>query len=198
MVKTFKVPINESPRIGTNDKVTKDMFFDPEGANFVELDILAHVGGTIDGFVLGVWRWNEELQKAFRVNTTQLIIFSAAAELQPAPDIVYCAGLNNILSYGEGVNIAGWFHEGRGDKGKRWFINADYEFQEGSSIKLLPGNTELNLVEGQRFHISPAKVTFVQEIKTNQRLTAVTLEEVKGSFVKNIHHFELEVYATLL
>ena len=197
-METIKIPINQSPRVGTTQAVTKDMFFDPQGSNVVELDIQVEVGGTIDGFVLGVWRWNEDLKKAFRVNTTTLLIFSSAGELQPAPDVVTCNGLCEIMSYGEKVNIAGWFHDGEKDKGRRWYINTDYEFVDGASIRLLPCNYTLNLVEGQRFHISPAIVTFVQEVKTNKRLTCVTLEEVKGSFIKNIHHFSIDIYATLL
>ncbi|MEW5818829.1 MAG: hypothetical protein AB1782_01445 [Cyanobacteriota bacterium] len=197
-METVKIPINQSPRVGNSSPITKDMFFDPRGSNNIELDIKVTVGGTIDGFVIGVWRWNEEQQKAFRVNTTTLLIFSAAGELQPAPDIVRAGGLGEILSYGDNVNIAGWFHDGEKDKGRRWFINSEYEFIDNNSIRLLPQNYKLNLVEGQRFHISPAEITFVQEIKTNNRLTCVTLEEVKGSFIKNIHSFSIEVYGTLL
>jgi hypothetical protein len=197
-VKTFKLPINQNPRIGSNQKITKDMFFDPEGYSAAELDIKVTVGGTIDGFVLGVWRWNEEMDRPFRVNTTTLLIFSAAGELQPAPDVVRCGGLGEILSYGDKVNIAGWFHDGEADKGRRWYINSEYEYIDSNTIKLLPAEYKLNLVEGQRFHISPAEVTFVQEIRTNKRLTCVTLEEVKGSFVKNIHNFSIEAYATFI
>ena len=197
-MESFKIPLNPSPRVGTDVEVTKDLFFDPKGSNSIELDIEITVGGTIDGFVLGVWRWNNELNKAFRVNTTTLLIYSAAGELQPAPDIVRAAGLGEILSYGKNVNIAGWFHDGEQDKGRRWYINSEYEFLDPNTIKLLPTNFKLNLVEGQRFHISPAEVTFVQEIRTNNRLTCVTLEEVKGSFVRNIHNFSINAYATLL
>jgi hypothetical protein len=197
-VESFKVPINQTPRTGTNIPITKDLFFDPQGCFSLELDIKVTVGGTIDGFVLGVWRWNEELQKAFRVNTTTLLIFSAAGELQPAPDVVRAGGLGEILSYGEKVNIAGWFHDGESDKGRRWYINSEYELIDNNTIRLLPYDYKLNLVEGQRFHISPAEITFVQEIRTNNRLTAVSLEEVKGSFVKNIHNFSIEAYATRL
>lgn len=197
IVETFKIPINDSPRAGRNFAITKDIFFDPKGAMSAELDIKVTVGGTIDGFVLGVWRWNEKLDKPFRVNTTTLLIFSAAAELQPAPDIVRCSGLGEILSYGDRINIAGWFHDGESDKGRRWYINTDYEFIDSATIRLLPTHYQLNLVEGQRFHISPAEITFVQDIRTNGRLTCVTLEEVKGSFIRNIHNFSIEIYATI-
>lgn len=195
-MESFKIPLNQCPRVGSVNEVTKDMFFDPKGSNRIELDIEVTVGGTIDGFVLGVWRWNEDLQKAFRVNTTTLLIYSAAGELQPAPDIVRAPGLGEILSYGKDVNIAGWFHDGEQDKGRRWYINSVYEFIDTNTIRLLPTNFKLNLVEGQRFHISPAEITFVQEINTNNRLTCVTLEEVKGSFVRNIHNFSINAYAT--
>lgn len=197
-MESFKIPINDTPRVGREFQLTKDMFFDPKDSNYVELDINTTVGGTIDGFVLGVWRWNEKLQKAFRVNTTTLLIFSSAGELQPAPDVVRCNGLGEILSYGDKVNIAGWFHDGESDKGRRWYINTEYEFIDSNTIRLLPLEYKLNLVEGQRFHISPAEITYVQEVKTNKRLTCITLEEVKGSFIRNIHNFSLDVYATLL
>lgn len=197
-MESFKLDINQVPRIGTNFELTKDMFFDPKGSNSVELDINVTVGGTIDGFVLGVWRWNEEKQKAYRVNTTTLLIFSAAGELLPAPDTVRCPGLSEILSFGHNVNIAGWFHDGEEDKGKRWFISSEYEFLDFNTIRLLPRDYKINLVEGQRFHISPAEITFVQEVKTNNRLTCITLEDVKGSFVRNIHSFSIDIHATCI
>lgn len=197
-METIKIPVNQAPRIGSNDPITREMFFDPQGSAVVELDINVTVGGTIDGFVLGVWRWNDELKKPFRVNTITLLIFSSAGELQPAPDVVRSGGLGEILSYGEKVNIAGWFHDGEKDKGRRWYINTEYEFVDKNAIRLLPTNFQLNLVEGQRFHISPAEVTFVQDVVTNRRLTCITLEEVKGSFIRNIHNFSIDIYATLL
>lgn len=197
-METTKLVINDQPRVQRPFNLTKDMFFDPKGSNLIELDIKVTVGGTIDGFVLGLWRWNETLQKAFRCSTSTLLIFSTAGELLPAPDIVSCKGLSEILSYGDRVNIAGWFHDGECDKGKRWYINTDYEIIDSSSIRLLPTQYKLNLVEGQRFHISAAELTFIQEIKTNNRLSCVTLEEVKGSFIKNIHNFSIEVYANFL
>lgn len=194
----INVPLNETPRLTANTLPTKEQFFDPQGSSTIELDIKATVGGTIDGFMLGVWRWNEELNQPFRVNTTTLLIFSAAAELLPAPDVVTCERLSEILSFGEKVNISGWFHDGESDKGRRWYINTDYELVDSHTIRLLPKDYKLNLVEGQRFHVSAAELTFVQEIKTNKRLTAITLEEVKGSFIKNIHNFKLDIYANLL
>lgn len=196
-VETFKIPINETPRTFKNIPLTREMFFDTKDYYSAELDIKVTVGGTIDGFVLGIWRWNEELQKPFRLSTSTLLIFSAAGELQPAPDVVRCNGLSEILSYGDRVNIAGWFHDGESDKGRRWYINSEYELLDSSTIKLLPVHYKLNLVEGQRFHISPADITFIQEIRTNKRPTCITLEDVKGSFIKNIHNFSIEIYATL-